>query len=225
MGCPLANLYLTSRDTTFRVTEANSMPSPSIFLRIPLRRAGRAALATCGILFAVGLPVMGSAQQDGEEEIDPALVPENGYADGDSWDCERGFRQVDGRCELLEVPEHGFLRDAGDQWRCERGYKRTGGKCELVVVPEHAFLKNRGDAWECDRGFKRESDVCEPVEIPENAYLTSRGRDWECVRGYRKFDGRCALVPVPSNGFLNQRGSDFKCDRGFKRKRRLCIRE
>ena len=94
-------------------------------------------------------------------------VPEHAYITyGDSWNCERGFKRADDKCQSIKVPEHAFLTEStfGDSWKCERGFKRAEDECQSIKVPEHAFLTDSGGSWTCERGFKREDDRCSPKE-------------------------------------------------------------
>ncbi len=54
-------------------------------------------------------------------------VPEHAYIT--SWNCERGFKRTDDKCQSVKVPEHAFLTDYGDSWKCERGFKREDNRC------------------------------------------------------------------------------------------------
>ncbi len=59
-------------------------------------------------------------------------VPEHAYITyGDSWNCERGFKRTDDKCQSIKVPEHAFLSESswGDGWKCERGFKREDNRC------------------------------------------------------------------------------------------------
>ncbi len=92
-------------------------------------------------------------------------IPEHAYITfGDSWQCERGFKRDEDKCQSIKVPEHAFLTDSswGDNWKCERGFKKTEDECQSIKVPEHAFLAEYGDSWKCERGFKREGNRCSP---------------------------------------------------------------
>ncbi len=96
------------------------------------------------------LPTLGWAE-------DSAPVPDHAYID-----VGEGFKQVNHRCEEIQVPEHAFLESTGNCWQCERGYKRVKEQCQRVQVPEHAFLDTWGNGWACERCFRRSGDRCAP---------------------------------------------------------------
>ncbi len=92
-------------------------------------------------------------------------IPEHAYITyGDSWNCERGFKRADDKCQSIKVPEHAYLTESayGDGWKCERGFERADDECQSIKVPEQAFLTDSATSWKCERGFKREDDRCSP---------------------------------------------------------------
>ena len=76
------------------------------------------------LALALGLsPTFGWAQ-------DSPRVPHHAYIDfGRHWKCDRGFKRVEERCEVIQVPEHAYLDFTGHDWVCDRGFKREGNRC------------------------------------------------------------------------------------------------
>ena len=118
------------------------MASP-VFARTMFGCAGNPLIVALGALLLVGCT----------EE--PQELPEHAYTIfGDYWECERGFKRVEGECQPIEVPEHAFLSSNGNDWTCERGFRRVEDECQSVEVseeaspdlPEHAFV-SYGDVW------------------------------------------------------------------------------
>ena len=91
-------------------------------------------------------------------------IPANGYAVderyGSGWRCRHGYRERDGSCVAIEVPENAHLIARETRWRCNRGYERVDQSCQEVAVPPNAHLDLSGKRWECSRGYKRLEDRC-----------------------------------------------------------------
>jgi hypothetical protein len=121
--------------------------------------------------FIMAIPGIASAQ------VDSVDVPENAHRKeyGTGWDCDRGYRRLEGLCNLVEVPENAYPTNVA-----------------------------YGQGWKCSHGFKEISGNCAPIFIPANAHLMSGGSEsWKCNRGYRAVDQTCVLIKVPANGYLN----------------------
>ena len=41
------------------------------------------------------------------------------------YSLKRGFKRIDDRCQVVQVPKHAFLNTWGDGWECERGFRRS----------------------------------------------------------------------------------------------------
>ena len=126
-------------------------------------------------------------------------IPENAHVKGlgRGWECDKGFRQVDGACNAVSVPKHAFKTNVsyGRGWECMRGYLEALDACVPVNVPDNAYLNSYGDGWECGRIYQREGDSCVEIKVPKNGHLTnsSHGSGWECNRGYREVDQSCVF--------------------------------
>ena len=117
-------------------------------------------LAMTGWMLFVGFPGQALAQQP------TGQMPENAEARsyGDGWRCSSGYRESNGACERISVPEHGYLSESsrGSGWRCDRGYRADGNECIPITVPENAHLDFSGNGWECDKPYNKRSDRCVP---------------------------------------------------------------
>jgi hypothetical protein len=157
-------------------------------------------------------------------------VPPHAYLvpSGDRWRCSRGYRTVGSSCELVLVPEHGYLNDEGREstWACDRGYEKSGTTCSEIFLPENAYLTNRqyGAPWMCERGYRASDNECLKVFIPENAYFDdgSYRKGWKCERGFHAIDGTCVPVEVPPNAHINHAGNGWECDRQFSKRSGAC---
>ena len=135
--------------------------------------------------------------------------PENATAEryGDGWACNPDFREKDGGCEAIVIPENAFADGStyGSGWSCARGYREVREACVEITVPRNAYLNSSGDRWECERGFRANEASCEPIDVPLNGYLSnkSHGPGWKCNRGFRPVRGDCSAIEVPQNGFLS----------------------
>ena len=134
------------------------------------------------IMLAVWLAVPGMSSA----QVAAATVPPNAHGDalGRGWECDEGFRKVDGACAGVSMPENAFMTNVsyGRGWECLRGYMEKGETCVSVVIPPHAFLSAYGDTWECARTFRRDGEACVAIKVPKNGYLTnaSHGDGWKC---------------------------------------------
>ena len=54
-------------------------------------------------------------------------MPENASPNryGSGWTCDRGYRKVDGICDVVKVPANAYSTDTsyGRGWRCTWGYQ------------------------------------------------------------------------------------------------------
>ena len=119
-----------------------------------------AILCMTGSMSFVGFPGEALAQAT------TGQIPENAEAKsyGDGWRCNPGYRESNGACERISVPEHGYLSESphGSGWKCDRGYRADGNACIAVTVPENAHLDFSGNGWECDKPYNKRSDRCVP---------------------------------------------------------------
>ena len=57
-------------------------------------------------------------------------IPNNARAKsyGDGWECDKGYRKINGGCTAVKVPVNGYLTDSsyGSGWKCNRGYREVG---------------------------------------------------------------------------------------------------
>jgi hypothetical protein len=58
-------------------------------------------------------------------------VPANAYleASGNSWECERGFRQEQTGCARLTMPANAYIDYSGHGWSCADGFHRRDDGC------------------------------------------------------------------------------------------------
>ena len=129
-----------------------------------------------GLVAYVLLPLMvfagatGLAKAQGVESTIPANASASAY--GTRWQCDRGFRKVDGACAVVIVPADAFLTDSsyGSGWQCKHGYKQNSSACDPVALPANAYLGGAsGDRWLCDRGYRRVGETCVAINLPANA--------------------------------------------------------
>ena len=139
-------------------------------------------------VLAVWLAVPGPSSA----QVTAATVPPNAHGDGmgRGWECDEGFRKVDGACVGVSVPENAFMTNVsyGRGWECLRGYMEKGETCVAVVIPPHAFLSAYGDTWNCERTYRRQGEGCVEIKVPKNGYLTnaSHGAGWTQARARRQ---------------------------------------
>ena len=87
------------------------------------RMRRHSAVLICGpVLFAFLATISGvSPAHDRSAEIPGAERPENAHAKryGVGWECDYGYRAVDGACVAIRVPANGYLFDSsyGPGWR------------------------------------------------------------------------------------------------------------
>jgi hypothetical protein len=160
------------------------------------RRRGAVAYVLMPLMVFAGSIELAKAQ--GGENTIPANAIAKTYGDG--WECDRGYRETDGACAVVTLPENAYLTDSsyGSGWKCDYGYKQNSDVCDLVALPANAYLNAAsGDSWLCARGYRQVGDVCAAISVPKNGYLTgsSRGSGWVCERGYRATNGSwCRLT-------------------------------
>ncbi|MEQ8346234.1 MAG: hypothetical protein RIB84_15075 [Sneathiellaceae bacterium] len=190
------------------------------------RRRGACALVLMGLLAALALPAGPVVAQD----TSAAEIPENARARGygTGWVCETGFREANGACDALFVPENAYLTDTGygRGWNCRWGFREQGQRCEQIVVPAHGYLNAYGDGWKCLRGYLEVTGACEKVQVPENGFYSDNAYSsgWECERGYRASRQECLLVEVPENAHLDFSGHEWDCDPPYRKQGSACIR-
>ena len=115
-------------------------------------------LCVTGSMLFVGIPGQALAQATNRQ------IPENAEASsyGDGWRCNPGYRESNGACAAIEIPESGFATSLsyGTGWECDRGYRADGDDCVIVEIPENAHLDSGGNDWNCDRPYSKRSDRC-----------------------------------------------------------------
>ena len=108
-------------------------------------------------------------------QSDSVGIPEHARAKsyGNGWECDRGYREVDGACTAVSVPANAYPTNVayGRGWECDRGYQEVAEACAPIEVPLNAYLKPSGDRWKCDRGFREVAEACVAVDVPPNGYL------------------------------------------------------
>ena len=182
---------------------------PISFVRLPI-----ALLFGVGMLAATAFAQPQTRGSDAPENSSPRPY-------GSGWTCDSGFREVQGKCDAIRLPENAHLTGAayGTGWDCNHGFERSGDSCLKVVVPPNAYLESSGTRWSCERGFVRAGDTCTPIAVPANGYLTNSnyGTGWACERGFRPDRGACARIVLPANSYLtdSSAGPGWACERGF----------
>ena len=160
-------------------------------------------------------------------------VPENASAKkyGGGWECNLGFRQNDGVCTAIVVPENAYPtnRSYGRGWECYHGFRtKDKAECSLVDVPEGGYLGPSGERWRCLRGYVKVDDTCQEIVLPTNSYLAdssfSDTATWTCNRGFEAVGNQCIAIAVPDNGYLNGAGygQRWSCERGYIESAGLC---
>lgn len=141
---------------------------------------------------------------------------------GPGWDCEIGYRERDGLCHPIDLPENAFPtgRRTGSGWQCGYGYREVDRtSCRAVPIPEHAFLGSSGFDWICERGYRATRDACVAIEVPAFGYLSDDGLGpgWRCARGYVAQGDGCDPIVIPEHAYASNRefGPAWLCDRGF----------
>ena len=93
------------------------------------------ALVLLALLAATAEPAGAQSVEAGT----PANATANAYGSG--WQCDRGFRNVDGTCLAVTVPANAFLTGSyGSGWACSHGYKQDNDACDPLVVPANAYI-------------------------------------------------------------------------------------
>ena len=92
-------------------------------------------------------------------------MPANAEPDytGRSWQCKRGYRPVNGQCEMVQVPANAEIDYTGRNWTCSRGYRPVNGQCEAVQMPANAEIDYTGRNWTCSRGYRQSGEACIPL--------------------------------------------------------------
>src|SRR5918996_2279466 len=126
------------------------------------KRRRSAVLAHPLILLALLATAAGVSQaQDG-----PAAIPGNAHAKryGGGWECDHGYRAVDGACLAISVPANGYLADSayGSGWRCDRGYQAVDDACVALQVPDNAHIDLSGNGWACNPSYRKRQNECIP---------------------------------------------------------------
>jgi hypothetical protein len=119
-----------------------------------------------------------------------AVMPENAHRSeyGTGWECDRSYREADGRCLVVSVPANAYPTHAsyGLGWKCNRGYREEGAGCAAIKVPAHGYLADSvyGSGWACERGYRVEGEACIGIKVPAHGYLmdASYGSGWACER-------------------------------------------
>lgn len=167
------------------------------------------------VLIAVGLMVAPGVAQSRQIPVYAHAV-----SYGSGWECDVAFRESQGTCLAVEVPEHAYPTNVGygSGWECEWGFTRKTKVCAAVEIPKGGFLNSSGDGWQCDRGFRQAGDACLEVKVPANAYLdgSAYGSGWTCNRGFTPDKDSCLTVSVPAHAFIDTSGTKWLCERGYK---------
>ena len=144
-----------------------------------------------------------------------------GLSYGRGWECDRGYRQANEACAVVEVPPQrlpGFPRarlGVRARLRASRPVmRRNQATCERL---SGGLLRPRLGVR--SRISSQLTTHAPWSQVPPNAFLDSRGRDWECDRGYRKADQSCVAVKLPANAYLDSSGDRWKCERGYGKRR------
>lgn len=178
-------------------------------------------LAVSALVTFAGLSAYG---QNSDATL-PANATSKTYGTG--WDCDRGYREADGDCDSIRIPENAIATKTsyGRGWVCRWGYRETKETCVAVEVPANAHLNASGVSWDCGRGFREVDGTCVDILVPKNGFLTESnyGSGWECERGYRPVDGNCMPIELPENAHLDYSGNDWECDRPFENRGGECV--
>ena len=148
----------------------------------------------------IGLPGHAPAQAPSNE------VPENARAMsyGNGWRCNPGYRESDGACAAIDIPEFAYATDTsyGSGWKCSHGFEEVDGSCAPIRVPANAYLDAvAGGGWKCSRGFRAADNACVAIDVPENGYLkdSHNGLGWQCDRAVSELTGQqidCMVLRV-----------------------------
>ena len=155
-------------------------------------------------------------------------VPKNAYlnASGDGWKCERGYREINEVCDVVKVPQHGFLTDSsyGSGWECSRGYRPIDKRCAAINIPTNGYLNASSSDWKCKRGYRAANDACVVVKVPTNGFFVdiSYGTGWRCMRGYQTVGNSCVTVKLPAMAHLDSSGNDWACNKPYRKNEKGC---
>src|SRR3989337_302215 len=56
---------------------------------------------------------------------------------GGGWACDRGYREANAACVIVEAPPNARLDFSGRGWECDRGYQKIDQSCVSIEVPAH----------------------------------------------------------------------------------------
>ena len=148
-------------------------------------------------------------------------IPVNSRKFNSEWICDLGFKKVNKKCEVVNLPENGFFTSNLDGYACKVGYIKKSNNCEKKQpkLPINAY--KRGDSFACVSGYYKDKNSC--VLLPANgvAYFSSEG--FYCTNKYRKSStqNKCVLKPLP---IVENKTSDiWQCGDGFYRVKNDCI--
>ena len=185
--------------------------APTIFIHSLILLSLLAAVP--GLLFA----------KSGSIDV-PENATENRYGNG--WECDPGFRVVDGTCVAIKMPANAYStnRSYGRGWECDRGYRVIDGTCIPIKVPANSYLNVSGDKWQCKRGFRVVGENCVAIKVPANGFLTNSGHGlgWACDRGFKQLNESCISVKMPENAHLDYSGNNWECDRPYRKRQGGC---
>jgi hypothetical protein len=76
-------------------------------------------------------------------------MPDNAIATayGKGWRCDDKFRDIDGICTRVVVPENAVRTNTqvwGSGWECAHGFALSRETCTRVIVPGNAYLESAG---------------------------------------------------------------------------------
>lgn len=178
-------------------------------------------LLSPALLVAIPVPAFGQGSSVG--------VPEHASANryGGGWTCARGYRESDGACLAVLVPDHAFAtnKSYGPGWECNWGYREIEQACIAIKVPPNAYINSSGaGSWTCNRGYRAERDACVAIKVPSHGYLTDaqHGPGWRCDRGYRALKDACVALEIPENAHLDYSGNDWDCNEPYRKRDGKC---
>ena len=118
------------------------------------------------------------------------MLRKNAYGEG--WRCLSGYRQIENRCEAIQVPDNAYLSNSSFNfgWGVYSWIPlKKAGYALPLKVPQNAYIEasRYGKGWSCNQGFREISEECVAIIVPENGYLSQDIYDtgWKCDRGYR----------------------------------------
>jgi len=118
-----------------------------------MTRLRQALILLLSLTFAAGV-----ASAEGNPVVAPRDAHMKRYGSG--WECDRGYREVDNACAVIEVPANALLGSRGRDWECARGFRRVDQSCVAVKIPPNAYLDTHGPGWRCDRGYRQVDQSC-----------------------------------------------------------------